>query len=201
MMRHPVVIALGLVAGACIASASLAAPIDVPASLNSIATASAATVVLVPPMSVYRNALDQNGLQSQGCHYTTSDPAAIRQLVALVQAAEVTVNAVYQRPDLRGGVYFRLPDGSNVNVFVADNSGGRLPVLGVAESTNGGQIQSASVSVRGSFTLAMREWAKQRVGTSSGSACERQTAVAEDPKAPPAIPATSGAPASPVIPR
>lgn len=165
------------------------AALDLPVAMQGIETASVATVVLVPPMAIFRVPLDALALQNQGCHYTTDDPASIRALVAMLRAADVTMNPVYQRPDIREGVYFTLADGSRFSVLVADHSGGRLPVLGVAEASSGGSIQSASVSAKPTLSGDLRDWAKQRSdGTSNGSACQLQSPVAKDPTAPPPLP-------------
>jgi hypothetical protein len=169
--------AAGTFSGASRAALDLAAP------LQATAGAGVATVVLVPPMAVYRSSLDQAGLQTQGCHYTTGDPAAIRLLAAILKSADVTVNPVYQRPDIREGVYFTLADGSKFSVLIADNSGGKLPVMGIAETTVGGQIQSASVSSRSTLSTDVREWVKEHGGAGTGNGCDLQSAVAEDPKA------------------
>lgn len=177
-----VALSLGLVGGPARAA------VDLPASLQGLDGANVATVVLVPPMAVYQNALNSTGLQTAGCHYTTADPTAIRVLVAIMKTADVTVNPVYQRPDMREGVYFAMADGTKFSVLFADNAGGRLPVMGVAESTNGGSIQSSSVSARPTLSTDVRNWAKRHGGTGTGNSCDLQTSVAQDPQAPPAVP-------------
>jgi hypothetical protein len=164
------------------------AALDLTVPMQAIDGASVATVVLVPPMAVYRLPLDQAGLQTQGCHYTTGEAAAIRRMAAILKSADVTVNPVYQRPDIREGVYFTLGDGSKFSVLIADNSGGKLPVMGIAETTAGGQIQSASVSSKATLSADVREWAKQHGGEGTGNGCDLQSSTAEDPKAPPPLP-------------
>ena len=174
------------------------AALDVDASLQRIDTATVATVVLVPPMAVFQSPLNQAGLRDAGCHYTTDDVAAIRSLVALVKAANVNANALYQRPDMREGVYFTLADGSKFSLLYADNSESHVPLLGLAETTVGGQVQSGSVSVRPTLSLQVRDWAKRYGGTGTGSTCNLQFATTPaDPEALPPMP-TLRAPASPV---
>jgi hypothetical protein len=85
-------------------------------------------------------------------------------------------------------MYFTLGDGSKFSVLIADNSGGKLPVMGIAETTAGGQIQSASVSSRSTLSADVREWAKQHGGVGTGNGCDLQSSTAEDPKAPPPLP-------------
>jgi hypothetical protein len=174
--------AVGMFSNASRAALDLAVP------MLAIDGASVATVVLVPPMAVYRSPLDQAGLQTQGCHYTTGDAAAIRRLAAMLRSANVTVNPVYQRPDIREGVYFTLADGSKFSLLIADNSGGKVPVIGIAETTAGGQIQSASVSSGSTLSVDVREWVKQHGGAGTGNGCDLQSSTAEDPKAPPPLP-------------
>ena len=164
------------------------AALDLSDAMQAIGTASVATVVLVPPMAVFRNSLNQAGLQANGCHYTTADPTAIRSLVALLQTAGVATNAVYQRPDIREGAYFTLANGGRFSLLIADNNGGRLPVMGIAEGTDGGQIQSVSVSAKSTLSRDVRGWARRFGGAGSGTACDLQSETAEDPKAPPPLP-------------
>ena len=201
MMCRSAVTLPGVLATALLVAAtgpSTAAPIDLPGALANVGTATAATVVLVPPMAVFANGLDQAGLLRQGCHYAATDRAAVRTLVALVQSVSIAVNPVYQRADLREGVYFTMADGSSFHVLIGDNAGGKLPVLGLAETTFGGQSQTASLSAGPTLSAALRDWAKGRTRASTGSACGLQTPVAVDPQAPPPIPA--GAPAAPPVP-
>ncbi len=164
------------------------AALDLPVAMQGLETATVATVVLVPPMAIYRVPLDALALQEQGCHYTTDDPAAIRRLAAVLRSADVTANPVYQRPDIREGAYFTLGDGSKFSMLVGDHAGGRLPVLGVAETSSGGSIQSASVSANATLSDALRDWARTRDGTSRGLACNLQSPVAQDPTPPPPVP-------------
>jgi hypothetical protein len=175
---------LGLGAGASEAA------IDLASAIAGMSEASVATVVLVPPMAVYQVALDQTGLQNAGCHYTSNDPGAIRVLAGIVTSAEVAVNPVYQRADLREGVYFTMANGGRFSVLFTDKATSRLPAMGVAETSSGGQVQSAAVSARPSLASEVRRWAKAHggAGTGTGSACDLQLQVAEDPKAPPPVP-------------
>lgn len=164
------------------------AALELQAALQALESSNVVTVVLVPPMAVFQAALTPTGLQNNGCHYTTFDRAAIRALAALLQSADVTANPVYQKTDVREGTYFSLDDGSKFSLLIADNGGGRLPVLGIVEVTNGGQIQSASVSAKPSLSNDVRDWAGRHGGTGSGSSCDLQSNTAEDPQAPPPIP-------------
>jgi hypothetical protein len=164
------------------------AAIELSTSMQALESANVATVVLVPPMAVFQGPLTATGLQNNGCHYTAVDRAAVRALVALLQAAEVTGNPVYQKPDVREGMYFTLDDGSKFSLLIADNGSGRLPVLGIAESTTGGRIESTSISARPALSRDVREWAKRHGGIGSGSGCDLQSNTAEDPKAPPPVP-------------
>jgi hypothetical protein len=165
------------------------AAIDLAGSIDGMTTATVATVVLVPPMAVFKDPLDQRALQNSGCHYTTSDAGAIRVLAGILTQAEVTANAVYQRADLREGAYFSLADGRKFSVLFADNRGGKLPVMGIAETTNGGQIQSAAVTARSTLSNDVRGWAKTYGGAGTGTTCDLQIPVAQDPTAPPPVPA------------
>jgi hypothetical protein len=164
------------------------AAFDLVGALAGLDGANVATVVLVPPMAVFKDALNSAGLQNAGCHYTTADPTAIRVLVAILKTADATVNPVYQRPDMREGVYFAMNDGTKFSILFADHSSGRLPVLGVAEAVNGGQIQSTSVLAKASLSTDVRTWARHYGGAGTGTACNLQSPTAEDPQAPPPAP-------------
>jgi hypothetical protein len=164
------------------------AALELSTSMQALESANVATVVLVPPMAVFQGSLTPTGLQNNGCHYTTVDRAAVRALVALLQAAGLTANPVYQKPDVREGTYFTLDDGSKFSLLIADNGSSRLPVLGIAESTRGGRIESTSVSTRPGLSGDVRDWAKRYGGTGSGSSCDLQTDTAEELKAPPPVP-------------
>jgi hypothetical protein len=164
------------------------AALDVDASLQALADASVATVVLAPPMAIYQQPLDRAGLQTAGCHYTSDDATAIRALVAILRGGDVTANPVYQRPDVREGVYFAMADGSKFSVLFGDHAGSRLPAIGIAEATSGGQIQSVSVSTKSALATDVRAWAKRYGGIGTGTTCELQSTTAENPQAPPPIP-------------
>ncbi|MEO8935325.1 MAG: hypothetical protein ABI277_15345 [Burkholderiaceae bacterium] len=170
---------------ACIAlSGSAAGALDFPALIGQADTASDATVYLVPPMALFRMALDEPRMQSASCRYTTTDPAAIRALVGLLRASDISGNEVYQRPDVREGIYLTLADGTQFKLLLQDNFGGKLPVRGVAETSNGGDLHTVSVTTKSTLATAVREWAATRGGAGTGSACSRQSAVA-GPTAPP----------------
>ena len=170
-----------LVAFAVAVAASTGHAMDLPRLVTSADTAAGATVYLVPPMAVFRQSLDETRMQSAACRFTTTDPAAVRALVALLQAGELHDNAVYQRPDLREGVYLTLADGMQLKVLLQDNPGSRLPVGGVAETSIGGNLQSVAVSARQSLAADVRQWAAARGGTGTGSACDRLVPVSVTP--------------------
>ena len=147
---------------------------DLPSSLGRTATAAGATVFLVPPMAVYRESLDETRMRSEGCRYSTADVAAIRSLAAVLADGRVTSTPVYQRPDLREGVYFVFADESRLKVLLQDNFGGRLPVNGIAETSNGNDLQSVAVLAKETLATDLRRWAARYGGVGTGAACDRQ---------------------------
>ena len=160
----------------CLAAGWVAAPghaMDLPGLMGRADTAVNATVFLVPPMALFRSSLDEARMQSSACRYYTTDPAAIRALVALLKAAGVNAASVYQKPDMREGVYLTLPDGAQLKLLLQDNPGSRLPVNGVAESINGGDLQSVAMTASASMSSDIRAWAASRGGVGAGTACER----------------------------
>ncbi len=158
-----------------------AAAIDLPSLMQRADTASRATVFLVPPMALFRNALDERGMQAASCRYVTADPAALRALVGLVRTAYMVGTPVYQRPDIREGVYLTLDDGSLLKLLIQDNLGGRSPVAGIAEVDVGGDLRSTAVVARQTLASNLRGWAARQGGTGSGSACDRQTPMSVTP--------------------
>lgn len=175
---------LAAAAAATVVFASAASAMDFPALIGQADAASGATVYLVPPMALFRMALDEPQMQSASCRYTTAAPVAIRALVGLLRASDISGNEVYQRPDLREGIYLTLADGTQLKLLLQDNFGGKLPVRGVAETSTGGDLQTVSVTARSTLATAVRVWAATHGGTGIGSACSRQSAVA-GPTAPP----------------
>lgn len=179
-----------LLAVAFALAASTSHAMDLPTLVTRADTAAGATVYLVPPMAVFRASLDETRVQAAACRFTTTDPAAVRALVALLQASELHDNPVYQRPDLREGVYLTLADGMQLKVLLQDNPGGRLPVAGIAETSIGGNLQSVSVSARQTLSADVRRWAAEltssRGAVRTGSACDRlvPATVAPDTRIP-----------------
>lgn len=161
-----------------------AEPIDMPALLRSAETAVAATVLLIPPMSIYRNPVTEAELQQESCRYATVDAPAIRALVGLLKNAGVAAAPVYQKPDIREAVYLTLADGGRLNFFVQDNNGGRLPVLGVVETSTSGQLRSNAITAQSTLSTDLRTWAAKSGGTGDGAACNRRSVPIEAPDAP-----------------
>ncbi len=157
---------------AALCSAPAAMPADLATMIDRAASASQATVLLVPSMALYRNRIDEGRLESAGCRYATSDPAAIHALVGLFKGADISVDAVYQALDLREGVYLTLSDGSLLKFFLQDNFGGRLPVKGQAETSAAGEVHSMTVTARQTLAADLRTWAA-RLGPGVGGACDR----------------------------
>lgn len=150
---------------------------DLPSQVARTDTAVEATVFLVPPMLVFRTSLDEARMQAQACRYATSDPAAIRAVAALLKAADVTANVVYQRPDLREGVYLSFADGSQLKFLLQDNNGGRSPVAGVAETSSAGTFQNVGVTANETLATDLRRWAAASGGIGAGSPCNRRSAI------------------------
>ena len=178
MSRHrPFRLCLAIVA-ACLGLAGTAhAAIDLPASVAMTDSASTVDVFLVPPMMIFRASLDEAQMQMQACRYATSDPAAIRAMAALFKAAAVAASMVYQRPDIREGVYFTMADGSQLKLLLQDNNGGRAPVTGVAGTTRGSDLQTVGVTARPTLATDLRQWASTHGGAGAGAACNRRMDV------------------------
>ncbi len=162
-----------------------AEPLDMTALLRSAETAVEATVLLIPPMSIYRNPVTEAELQQEACRYATVDPPAIGKLISLLKDAGVATSPVYQKPDIREGVYLTLNDGGRLNFFVQDNNGSRLPVQGVVETSSSGQLRSIAITAQPTLSTDLRTWAAHSGGTGDGAACNRKTLPLEAPKAPP----------------
>ena len=171
MLRPFVIRAAVSLAVLCGPGAAMAA--DLPALIDRAASATEATVLLVPSMTFYRNDVTESRLESVGCRYATSDPAAIRSLVGLFKAADVSVDPVYQALDLREGVYLTMSDGSLLKFFLQDNFGGRLPVKGRAETSASGEVRSMTVTARQTLATDLRAWAATLGTAGVGGACDR----------------------------
>ncbi len=171
----------------CLATASALAGLlplnghadDFPTVMARVDTASEATVFLVPPMALFRTSLDEAGMQTASCRYATTDPAAIRALAGLLKDGRLATNVVYARPDMREGVYLTLADGARVKLLLQDNHGGKSPVSGLAETFLAGNPQTVSVTGAQTLAVDLRRWAVAYGGTGTGSACNRQTPVAD----------------------
>ncbi len=157
--------------------------LDLPLLMERSTTATEASVVLVPPMSIYRTDLTEVGMRQEGCRYVTFDPEALRSLIALVRSADVRVSPVYQRPDMREGVYLVLGDGSRLNFFLQDNNGGRLPVQGVVEASSSGDLQSTAITAAPTLATDLRTWAATHGGAGEGAACNRKPLPENGPEA------------------
>lgn len=184
-MLHAFVIrTLSLVAvcGVSAVMTASAASADLASLIDRAASASQATVLLVPPMTLYRTRIDEGRLENAGCRYATSDPVAIRALVGLFRNADVSVDRVYQTLDLREGVYLTMDDGSLLKFFLQDNMGGNLPVKGVAETSASGSVRSMTITGRRTLAVDLRTWAAKFVAAGNGT-CDRvpQRRVHADP--------------------
>jgi len=174
------VVGLGLFCGASHA-------LDLPPLMERANTVTEASVVLVPPMMLYRVDLNETGMRQEGCNYVTFDPAALRALVTMLRAADVHVSPVYQRPDMREGVYLVLADGSRLSFFVQDNKGGHLPVQGIVEYSMSGDIQSSAITAAPTLSTDLRTWAATHGGTGEGAACNRKPLPDNGPEALPVV--------------
>ena len=150
-----------------------AATADLTTLIDRAASASEATVLLVPSMTFYRTRVDETRLEQVGCRYATSDPASIRTLVGLFRSAGVSVDPVYQVLDLREGVYLTMSDGTLLKFFLQDNFGGGLPVKGVAETSAAGSVQSMTITAQKTLATDLRAWAARLGGPGTGNACDR----------------------------
>ncbi len=164
-----------------------AEPLDMNALLRSAETATEATVLLIPPMSIYRNPVNEAGLQQDSCRYATVDAPAIGALVSLLKASGIATTPVYQKPDIREAVYLTLADGGRLNFFVQDNNGSRLPVQGVVETSTSGQLRSIAITAQPTLSTDLRAWAARSGGPGDGAACNRKPLPLE---APAPLPAT-----------
>lgn len=175
------VAALGL---ACASTTSRA--LDLAPAMERVRTTTEVVVLLVPPMSIYRNGLTEASLHQEGCRHETSDAKAVGALVALLEASSIAINPVFQQPDVREGVYLKLADGSRLAFFFADNNGGRLPVLGVLESSSAGQVQSSAITAASTLSTDLRQWSATYGGDGEGAACNRRPPSSESPTPVPA---------------
>ncbi len=157
------------------AASAAATSADLSSLIDRAASASEATVLLVPPMTVYRSNVTENRLESVACRYATSDPTAVRALVGLFRNADVSVDRVYQTLDLREGVYLTMADGSLLKFFLQDNFGGTLPVKGLAETSASGTVQSMTITAKRTLAMDLRAWATKFAG--GGDACDRVSRI------------------------
>jgi hypothetical protein len=172
------------VALACASTASLA--LDLAPAMERVRTTTEAVVLLVPPMSIYRNGLTEASLHQEGCRHETSDAKAVSALVALLESAKITINPVFQQPDVREGMYLALADGSRLAFFFADNNGGRLPVQGIVETSTAGLMQSSAITAAATLSTDLRQWSATYGGSGDGAACNRRPPPAEGPEPVPA---------------
>lgn len=146
---------------------------DLPALVDRVDPAAGATVFLVPPMALFRTSLDETRMQATACRVKTTDTAAVQALVALLKTSALHDLPVYQRADLREGIYLTLTDGMQLKLLLEDNDGSKLPVIGVVETSLGGNLQSAAINARATLAADVRAWAATQGGARSGSACDR----------------------------
>lgn len=172
------------IAGALAVSAHAA---DLAPLLDRIDGATDVTVILVPPMAIFRDPLDERALQAAGCRYRVTEPAALRTLVGLLRAAGLRGSDVYKRPDAREAVYLTTADGAQLKFLFADNAGARVPVDGVLEADSGGNARFAAFRAGDRLPTELRRWTATHGGIGTGSACERQAGLTE-PTAPPKLP-------------
>ena len=169
-----------IVAVAAALSASASHAMDLAGWIGRSQTASSVTVFLVPPMALFNTSLGEAQMQAAGCRFTTVDAAAIGALATLLKAGKVDGNVVYQRPDIREGVYLTLADGGQLKLLLEDNNGGKLPVVGVAETAVGGDFERVAVTAGRTLATDVRRWAATHGGEGTGSACNRLSPVAAE---------------------
>ena len=143
-------------------------------------------MLLVPPMSIYRDGLTEVSLHHEGCRHETSDAKAVGALVALLESSKIATVPVFQQPDVREGVYLSLADGSRLAFFFADNNGGRLPVQGIVETSNAGILQSSAVTAAPTLSTDLRQWSATYGGAGDGAACNRRPPPTDSPEPVPA---------------
>ena len=160
---------------------------DLAPLLDRVDGATDVTVILVPPMAIFRDPLDERALQAAGCRYRITEPAALRTLVQLLRGSDLRGSEVYKRPDAREAVYLTTADGGQLRFLFADNAGSRVPVDGVLEAGSGGNAQFAAFRAGDRLPTELRRWTATHGGVGTGSACERQAGVTE-PTAPPKLP-------------
>ena len=160
---------------------------DLAPLLDRIDGATDVTVILVPPMAIFRDALDERALQVAGCRYRVTEPAAIRTLGQLLRAAQIRGSDVYRRPDAREAVYLTTADGAQLKLLLADNAGTRVPVDGVLEADAGGNAQFAAFRAGDRLPTELRRWTAANGGVGIGSSCDRQAGITA-PTAPPQLP-------------
>ena len=167
---------------ALFAASTASRALDLAPAMEHVKTTTEAVVLLVPPMSIYRNGLTEASLHQEGCRHETSDAKAVGALVALLESAQIAINPVFQQPDVREGVYLALADGSRLAFFFADNNGGRLPVLGIVETSNAGQVQSSAITAAPTLSTDLRQWSATYGGSGDGAACNRRPPPVDGPE-------------------
>ena len=164
-----------------VAAALPAGALELEPVLERARTSSDATVILVPPMALYRFALDEAALQRAGCRYRTRDPAAVRALVGLLAVSGLREGVVYKRPDAREAVYIKTPDGELLKFLFADNAGAHVPVDGTVEASTSGSIQSGAVVGGERLAVELRRWTAANGGVGTGASCDRQSGITTAP--------------------
>ena len=164
-----------------VAAALPARALELGPVLERARASSDATVILVPPMAVYRASLDEAALQGAGCRYRTTDPAAVRALVRLLAVSGLREGVVYKRPDAREAVYITTPDGELLKFLFADNAGAHVPVDGTVETSTGGTIQSGAVVGGERLAVDLRRWTAANGGVGTGASCDRQSGITSAP--------------------
>jgi|GEM_PF-2184826 len=159
---------------------SAAEPFDPSALLGAPAQTVAATVFLVPSEVVYHDALDEAAVRRVGCRYTVGDAGAIRPLVGLIAAAEIRSSPFFQKPDVRAVVHLVHADGLRIEFHLQDNFGGKLPVIGVVETSEGGGFRTVPITGRATLMTDLRAWAERHGGAGEGNACHVPRTVPAD---------------------
>ena len=163
---------------------SAAEPFDMSALMGAPAQTVEATVFLVPAELVYHDALDEAAVRRVGCRYTVADAGAIRPLIGLIAAAALQSSPLFQKPDVRAVVHFVHTDGMRIDLHLQDNFGGKLPVIGVVETSEGGGFRTVPITARPTLMTDLRAWAERHGGPGEGNAC----------RVPRTVPANTGLP-------
>lgn len=165
---------LALPFAAAFADDDAAVPLDAP--LDAVE----ARVFLVPATLVFQRPLDEAAARRSSCRHATAHLPAIRRLATLFEMGTLTRTPLFQRPDVRGVVEFVRADGGTVTMLFQDNYGGKLPVIGVVATTDGGLFRSVPVTGKPALMTDLRAWAVEHGGPGDGSACDVPTVVPAD---------------------